>query len=40
MLEHAWIKGNEVGREVIQNWLLKNVVDPSQTEVLVMDDIQ
>jgi len=39
LLEHKWIKENECGKSEFRNWLLKNIVEPRNTETFSMDDI-
>eukprot|EP00826_Nyctotherus_ovalis_P018207 TRINITY_DN1542_c0_g2_i2.p2 TRINITY_DN1542_c0_g2~~TRINITY_DN1542_c0_g2_i2.p2 ORF type:complete len:130 (+),score=30.61 TRINITY_DN1542_c0_g2_i2:72-461(+) len=39
LLEHKWIKENECKSSEFQEWLQKNLIEPSCTETLSMDDI-
>lgn len=39
LLEHKWIRENECKDSDLQEWLQKNVIEPSCAETLSMDDI-
>lgn len=39
MLEHPWLKTNELSQADFQSWLQKNIVEPTETEMLSMSDI-